>query len=972
MALTLILGPANSAKARETLSAYAAAAPRGALLVVPTRADARHYARELAEQHAVLGRVLTFSGLAGEIARRTDHVQRPISNLARERVLGEVVAGLEFDVLGQSAEASGFVLAAAELVAELERSLITPQRFAQALKRWAAQDERRGRYAAEVASVYQGYARRLEEMGRVDRELYVWRALDALRAAPGRWGADQVFFYGFDDLHPLERDAVETLAGAVETQVTLSLTYEAGRPALQARAEVVEELRQLAGRVVELPALDEYYEPGSRRVLHHLERWLFATAPERVEPGDAVALFEAGGQRAEAELVGAEVLSLLRAGVPGHEIAVVCRSLAGAGPLIEGVFDQYGIPVAIERRVPFAATALGRALIALVRCALEGDAATPADVLCYLRAPGVLGRPEKADAVEAEVRRDSLRTAGQALQRLGFVPEALIAVRGARDPVAELGRQGRRLLAAPFIAQARLLGPSEALDARALSTMLAALGELQELRLLPSAAGLVDLLRELEVDAGRPLRPGAVQVSEPLAIRARRFQAVFACGLQESEFPQPALPEPFFSDERRREVAMASGLRLAPAEDALHRERYLFYSAVSRATARVVLSFRSSDEEGNLALPSPFIDDVAELLSPEWRERRRRRLLSDVVWSPELAPTERELRHALVAATGPAPAPDLAAPAATEGPRVLSAEALAHVRHSRIVSGSALELYATCPVKWLVEREVSPPRFDPEPDPLAKGSYMHTILEEVVGRLDRAITPESLRDAERLLAEVMADMPPTISPGRPASVRAGVQAGIRADLLRYLRHEAGDGTDWKPVGLEQHFGFEDDEGSLPALVLGGEDDQVLVRGSIDRVDVDRESGRRAIIRDYKSGTRRDEWHGSRWRTDDQLQVALYMLAARQLMDLDPVAGLYQPLGGNDLRGRGIYVKEAGVGDRLVATDAREPSELDDELHAASARAVELAHRLRTGALEPCPQTCSRQGCAYPGICRSEL
>ncbi len=966
MALTLILGPANSAKARETLSAYAAAAPRGALLVVPTRSDARHYARELAEQHSVLGTVVTFSGLAGEVARRTRYAARPISNLARERVLRDVLGGLHFDLLSESAGAPGFLRAAAELVAELERSLITPQRFSQALRAWAAQDERRGPYATEVAAIYQGYARRLDEIGRVDRELYAWRALDALRGAPGRWGGDQVFFYGFDDLHPLERDAVETLAQAAGAQVTLSLTYEAGRSALQARAEVVEELRQLATRVVELPALDEYYEPGARQALHHLERWLFASAPERLSPGDAVELLEAGGQRAEAELVGAEVLSLLRSGVPGHEIAVVCRSLAGAGPLIQSVFDQYGIPVAIERRLPFAATALGRALIALARCALEADTATASDVLCYLRIPGVLERPEKADAVEAAVRRGSLRTSGEALERLGFMPEGITALRGTSDPVTELGRQGRQLLAAPFAGQARLLEPSEELDARALAAVLRTMDELRELGLLPSGTELIGLMEELEVDAGQPPRFGAIQVCEPLAIRARRFQAVFVCGLQEGEFPLPVPPEPFFSDERRRELAMASGLRLTPAEDTLHRERYLFYSAVSRATTRVVLSYRSSDEEGNRALPSPFIDDVAELLDPDWRDRRRRRLLSDVVWSPEQAPTERELRHALAAAA-PVSVTVPAGPA-----RTLSGRALAHVRHSRIVSGGALETYSRCPVKWLVERELSPPRFDPEPDPLAKGSYMHEVLEEVISRLERAVTPESLPDAERILAEVMAETPPAISPGRPTAVRAGVQAGIRADLRRYLRHEAADGVDWKPSGLELKFGFEDDEGSLPALVLGGEDDQVLVRGMIDRVDVDPGTGRSAIVRDYKSGARRDEWHGSRWSTDDQLQVALYMLAVRQLLGLDPVAGLYQPLGGNDLRGRGIYLKDAGVGDRLVATDARDSAEIDAELHDVSARAVEIAHRIRAGALEPCPQTCSRQGCAYPGICRSEL
>ena len=229
--LTLVLGPANSAKAGETLGRVRRRrAPRRSLLVVPTAADARHFSRELAEQGATLGTVVTFAGLAREIARRTDFTARPISSLARERLLMAALRELRFDVLEASARAPGFVLAAAELIAELQRALVTPQRFTQALGRWAAEDRRREPYGRELASIYSGYARRLEEVGRVDRELYAWRALDELRAAPARWGSDQVFFYGFDDLHPLEQDAVETLAGAAGVQVMLSLTYEPGHP----------------------------------------------------------------------------------------------------------------------------------------------------------------------------------------------------------------------------------------------------------------------------------------------------------------------------------------------------------------------------------------------------------------------------------------------------------------------------------------------------------------------------------------------------------------------------------------------------------------------------------------------------------------------------------------------------------------------------------------------------------------------
>ena len=58
------------------------------------------------------------------------------------------------------------------------------------------------------------------------------------------------------------------------------------------------------------------------------------------------------------------------------------------------------------------------------------------------------------------------------------------------------------------------------------------------------------------------------------------------------------------------------------------------------------------------------------------------------------------------------------------------------------------------------------------------------------------------------------------------------------------------------------------------------------------------------------------------------------------------------------------------GRSLVANDGRDPEQLDELLDETRARALALASRLRAGALEPCPATCSRDGCSYPGICRA--
>ncbi|MFZ0041838.1 MAG: PD-(D/E)XK nuclease family protein, partial [Solirubrobacteraceae bacterium] len=484
----------------------------------------------------------------------------------------------------------------------------------------------------------------------------------------------------------------------------------------------------------------------------------------------------------------------------------------------------------------------------------------------------------------------------------------------------------------------------------------------------PARAELIELLERLPVPAGRTAARDEVLLAEPEQIRARRFSAVFVCGLQEGEFPLAGRPEPFLSDERRWELAAASGLRLRPREDALAGERYLFYAALSRATERVFLSYRSSDEEGNLALPSPFLADVADLLDADWPRHARRRLLADVVWDPDRAPTEHERRRSLAAEHGAVAGEE------PESERRLGADALARVRHSQILSAGALEAYGDCPVRWLVERELQPQPMVPDSDPVTRGNIMHDTLERLLRELGGPLTPASLTRGreilERLLAGLADGPANALSPGSPEVVRAGGLRAIEADLRRYLEHEAVSGAGWQPYGLELRFGFDDPEGgSLPALELGEGDERVLVRGMIDRVDVD--GNGHAMVRDYKSGSTRAEFPGARWSADRRLQVALYMLVVRELVGLDPVGGFYQPLRGDDLRARGVFLRGVDIGTSAVPTDAREPDELAALLEDAQARATTLAAALRSGALTPCPQNCSRDGCSFPGICRSQ-
>ena len=154
MPLTLVTGPANAGKARFVLDAVRARVEDDPLLVVPTVDDAEAYRRELAEGGTVFGpRVTVFDGLIAEMAHRAGSAEEALGPAQRDRLLAAAVAGAELEALAASAGSPGFVTAVGALVAELQRELVTPQRFAQAMTAWGVAHGREA-YAGEVAALY--------------------------------------------------------------------------------------------------------------------------------------------------------------------------------------------------------------------------------------------------------------------------------------------------------------------------------------------------------------------------------------------------------------------------------------------------------------------------------------------------------------------------------------------------------------------------------------------------------------------------------------------------------------------------------------------------------------------------------------------------------------------------------------------------------------------------------------------------
>jgi ATP-dependent helicase/DNAse subunit B len=960
--LTLVTGPANSAKAGQVLGGLRARLEEEPILVVPAFQDVEHAQRELAERGAVFGAgVVRFEWLFRLIAERAGYSGRVASEVQRELILEQAVSSARLKLLAESAERPGFVRAAARFVAELEGTMVDPGRLTRALRDWTGDGPRRA-YAEEIASIYRRYRAGLEAAGLVDPELFAWGALDALRREPAGWGRTPLFVYGFDDFTPLELDALETVASRCGADVTVSLPYEPGREAFRACAEAHERLAAIAAERVHLDAISDHYAQESRDALHHLERALFETEPPPARaPGAAVRLHSAGGERSEGELVAAGLLDLLRGGTAPGDVAVVFRRPSDYASLVEQVFTSYGIPYSIDRTVPFGHTGLGRGLLALLRSA--GPEGRPEDLLAWLRTPGKLEQPALADRLEAEARRAGARTAARTRElweerhpdwTLGEIDRVRDA-RGAAALLEELDRRLQSLFAGPYRRKAVVLEGPQLGDARAFDAAHAALRELHAVVTAGSGVELDrrrihDKLAQLGVRVGENPQPDRVQVASPTEIRARRFEAVFVCGLQEGEFPLGASPEPFLPDEDRRAIAAASGLRLPLREDRLDRERYLFYVSASRAERLLVLSSRYCDEEGDPESPSFFVEDVRDLFEdlPE-----RRRSLSEVSWTPEEAPTAAEWERA-VAARGPRAVP--------EGPRPLTAApVLAELAAREAVSAGALERFADCPVKWFVEDFLRPNALEPDPEAMVRGAFAHAVLQRTYARLrdetgDRRITPGNLAAVERIALEELEaggpDFP--VSPDR-TRVRAAVRR-LEFDLLRYLRHEAHRDGLFEPEHLELEF----------SAAIDG----VNVRGRIDRVDT---WNGHALVLDYKSGKSADAYKAASWESENRFQAALYMLAVRELLGLEPAGGVYVPLGGTKRQPRGMVaaaVEEVGSG--FSRNDRLGPAEFEAKLAWARERIADTAARMERGELRCTPDSCAwNGGCSHPSICREE-
>jgi hypothetical protein len=996
MPLSLIVGPPKSGRAGEIRGRIAGSLQAEPVLVVPNFDDVNRFERELCRGGGVVGAsVRTFDGLFGDVAATVgDEALAPLTAAQRRRAIALAARESGEPRMRMLSSRPGFLDALAETIRDLQEGGVTPA----GVERAAAERED-GSHLMGLAVAYRGYLELRDRLDRADRHLVAERAIAGIRSAPDVWGARPVFVYGFDDLSELQFAMVEALAGA--TRVTVAVTYEEDREVSAPRATLHERLRELAD---ETRTQEPNPEHTRSRALFGLERGLFEDAPERVEPDEGLVFMESTGELAEAEAIGAEIAGLVAGGVDPGKIAIALRSVARLGPVYAGVLGRLGIDAAVHADVPLATTGAGAGLIALLRAAERENAA---DLVAYLRAPG-RAHADQVDWLERNLRRDRVRSLDEALEvwkadKTTRELTELAELRSAKSD-AEVCRVlagvARRMTAGTHRRSAPQLAGSEQLEARAAQLAAATAEELAEMGgMAPGLAELRGALEALEVPLANPQPGGRVQVTTPYRLRASRLSHVFVASLQEGEFPAAAPRGGILAEDERAAVG------LAERGDPDTEERFLFYVCVSWPTERLYLSWRSAAEDGSAESPSPFIEEVREVLDPApprargkdpvLEELTRVRSAGQVVLAPEEAPSPGELRRALAArgrgadhaaalkalGIGGELAGEAERELATTAGRfalpqdVTSPLALADLTERPPFGASTLETYAVCSYRWFVDHELSPEVLEPAPEPLSQGSVVHATLERLYADppTEEGVPRQAtLAGWQERASEILEEIAESQGLGPHDSARRAGLERMRTLVAGYLAREAG--RDWAlrpdPGLLEAKFGDEADVGPLD---LGG----FLMRGSIDRVDVATaaDGTRVGLVRDYKLS--RNVATPARFDDEGKLQLQLYMLALRNLFGIEPVGGLYEPLGGEVKdKPRGPVLGEARDelldSGSVVSTDVMDRDAFEATLDAAREKAADVVGRMRDGEVRrnPLGGVCPRW-CTFQPICRRE-
>ena len=166
-------------------------------------------------------------------------------------------------------------------------------------------------------------------------------------------------------------------------------------------------------------------------------------------------------------------------------------------------------------------------------------------------------------------------------------------------------------------------------------------------------------------------------------------------------------------------------------------EQYLFYSVVTRAKKRLVLSARSTDDDGEPATISPFFEVAGDSFrDPDSEESMPPHAYRSLSQAPtaEAGAGERE-KHRAAALRGERGVGRLDCRGESRRwahPHIDDGRLLESLSQRDVFSASEIEAYLQCPYGWFYSYAVRPRELEREFGAAEEGSYAHELLRRTV------------------------------------------------------------------------------------------------------------------------------------------------------------------------------------------------------------------------------------------------
>lgn len=894
----------------------------------------------------------------------------------------------------------GTVRAMLRLCQELKASLFTPALFAKRVHETHSENKQWKKKWMIYSNIYTEYSLLFSAKNYSDTQDLLQRFCnqeDLTRHA--QKDIQLIILDGFYHFTPLQMQVIKRLS-ALSRQTLITLTKDSD----QERDEFFYFVGKTEQELLSMGFMRQEAEKRNHRArsqcLSKLEQGLFRYAVKgNIESAPEMKIFEAVERSGEVEKIAKQIMRMRRKGYRYSDICILIRKIGPYQKLIQQVFAKFDIPSEINEREKVCENPLIRAFLSWIDLLLtdwSSDAFAKVLLNSYFGAErekvqGLLNRSSEGDQSFArwkEIYPECLEDEQSILKVLLQAQEYLVLAPTATERSAILIQQVQTFgfLIRPWCGEDEVRGYRALQEACEEVTFSyknrESSGEDLSEYLLSLKSVLNAALYSVKVrDKNR------VQVYDiPFALQ-KEFNVVFIAGLEDASFPGLILQDPLLSDQERK-VLSDDDYFLVPRSHRYEGENYFFYMAATRARDHLYLSYARYQVDGRENSASVFLKEIRRLVpniecetdrAGAWFTEARNMTRQDLpkMLAGGMAGYSSRMASMIESVTKAAQNEDwyeglIRDLTEKKRPRHLKdPEILERLVAKTRFRATELRTRAICSFRHFVENQLNL-KEDEESLYLEKGILFHEILEKTFIELQKYPRYWEEEKKEKAFAILEKHFTLTCKELKSFATQKNYRQHIlleeSRDILRqFLAAELSRLYErpYQPAGYEVSFGGQ---GTYAGLKIMAGKDLCEVVGKIDRLD---RSGKKVSVVDYKLGQASALDFVDRVERGLELQIPLYLLAARELFKLDPVAGELLPVTKPEKRA-GLFSQE-DLNELDAGTRRRKGVVSKESLNGLLEKAKEWAGeemvKARSGLIALDSKTCA--GCKADSICRFE-